>query len=505
MSASIRSLVLGIVSLVSCLPASPTRAEEPPPFLVEWGHFGTGPGEFNRTADVAAGISGTIYVADFVNSRIQRFASDGTFLDTWPTPPVGNAAVLPRSIALDSSDNVFVVDQPNSRILAYTAAGALLTTWGSFGTADGQFRYPSGIAVGSDDHVYVADSNNFRVQEFTGSGLHVRSIGSFSVPSVQLGLLGGVAVDQQGNIFTSELNLDRVTKISPGGSLVSRWGTTGSTGGQFDSPGDLCVDPAGNVYVLDQIFPSFEPSNHRAQKFTNDGAFLSDWGGLGNAAGEFNDPHGIAADGLGGIYVADTFNDRVQKFGIDAPVEVAVRDLQAVLVGSSVEVRWRAALTRNASFEIWRSEDPSGVFERIGAMEAQRGERAFSFTDTGLRSGTSYSYKVGYREHAGWTFTAAIRIVVNPAVAWLATGSNPARGSVRIEYSAGRDETARLEIFDVSGSRLRCLVDGRVATGAASTAWNGRDDRGRSVPAGRYFVRLMTSGDSTTRSIVLLR
>jgi DNA-binding beta-propeller fold protein YncE len=496
--------VTALAMLATCLATSLAGAEEPPVFLTMWGQFGTGPGDFNRASDVAVGSSGTIYVADFANSRIQRFTANGTYLDEWPTPPVSNADVLPRSIALDSADNVFVVDQANARILKYTATGTLLTVWGSFGTSDGQFRFPAGIAVGPGDHVYVADSNNFRIQEFIGTGLHVRSIGSSSTPAVELGLLGGVAVDHDGNIFTSELNPDRVTKIDSGGNLVLRWGTHGSADGEFDSPGDLCIDRDGNVYVLDQVFPAFEPSNHRAQKFTNDGGFLSDWGGFGSAAGLFSDPHGIAVDALGDIYIADTNNDRVQKFGIDIPVEIAIADFDVVRSGSGVEVRWRAVVTGDASFEIWRRDEPGAAYQRVGGMEAHRGEQRFSFSDLTVHLGAAYSYKLAYRDGDAWMFTSALRIVLDPAPVWLTTRSNPSRGEVHIEYAVGPDGQARLEVFDVAGTRVRLLMDGRVAVGAGAASWDGRDERGRSVPAGRYFVRLVTHAATRTRSIILM-
>jgi DNA-binding beta-propeller fold protein YncE len=49
--------------------------------------------------------------------------------------------------------------------------------------------------------------------------------------------------------------------------------------------------------------------------FTADGAFLYTWGTKGSGNGQFNDPKGIAVDPQGYIYVADTANHRIQKFG----------------------------------------------------------------------------------------------------------------------------------------------------------------------------------------------
>jgi hypothetical protein len=67
------------------------------------------------------------------------------------------------------------------------------------------------------------------------------------------------------------------------------------------------VDGSGNVYVADS-------GNNRIQKFTSDGTLLTKWGEEGGEDGQFYNPRGIAVDGSGEIYVADTWNGRIQKF-----------------------------------------------------------------------------------------------------------------------------------------------------------------------------------------------
>jgi DNA-binding beta-propeller fold protein YncE len=480
--------------------------EEPPPFVTMWGSPGTGPGEFQSCADIAGGGSGVLYVADYENARIQRFQDDGMFVDEWPTQPVDGTAVFPRSIAVDADENVFVVAQALDRIQKYTSDGDLLVTWGGTGSSDGEFHWPSGIAIGPDGHVYVADSNNSRIQEFSSSGVHLRTLGPLSTPPATLGLVGGVAVDAFGNIFSSDLNGDRIVKLSPAGATLLQWGMKGSADGSFDSPGDLSIDPAGNVYVVEQVFPPFQPSNHRVQKFTNDGVFLSRWGEPGTAAGQFEDPHGITVDPAGFVYVADTQNNRIQKFGPDATVAVVLSDFEVMSQEAGVEIRWRARLSADASFEVWRADTPGTWFESLGEIVGHRDETTFSFLDTSARSQSVYWYKLGVRQGSGTTFTQEMRVETVAATdIRLAAGPNPSRAGVRVDYAIPHDAPLRLEVFDVSGAKIRTLVNRTSSRGTGSAWWDRLDEGGRPVAAGRYFVRLETPGTSRTCSIVLLR
>ncbi len=75
----------------------------------------------------------------------------------------------------------------------------------------------------------------------------------------------------------------------------------------FQNPSDVEIDASGNVYVADTY-------NECIQKFTLSGTFINKWGSYGTGDGEFDYPQSIAIDNMGNVYVADAGNDRIQKF-----------------------------------------------------------------------------------------------------------------------------------------------------------------------------------------------
>jgi DNA-binding beta-propeller fold protein YncE len=124
---------------------------------------------------------------------------------------------------------------------------------------------------------------------------------------------GDVALDASGNVFVATGG--GVWKFSSAGAVLGSWGSAGTGPGQFNSPCGVAVDATGNVYVADTF-------NHRVQVFTGSGVFVTEWGSYGGDPGQFYRPMGIAVGADGRVFVADTYNDRIQVFG---PVPTAAK------------------------------------------------------------------------------------------------------------------------------------------------------------------------------------
>jgi sugar lactone lactonase YvrE len=158
------------------------------------------------------------------------------------------------------------------------------------------------------------------------TGTAIRSIGAglFVFPH-------GLHVDKSGNIWVTDGAISKdgtkglqVLKLSPQGKVLLRLGTAGQRGddnSHFQSPSDVITAPNGDIFVTDGHAPinPFIPDNldMRVMKFDRTGKFLKQWGKPGSKAGEFNNPHALALDGKGRLYVADRANNRIQIFTQD--------------------------------------------------------------------------------------------------------------------------------------------------------------------------------------------
>ncbi len=288
-------------------------ADDPPSFITAWGSHGTGAGQFQLPWAVAVGGNGDVYVVDA--DRVQRFTSSGTYVGQWGTTGNGDGQFsFPGGIAIDPTDNsVYVADTWNDRIQKFTAAGVYVTQWGTRGIGEGEFTYPAGIAVDGNGNVYVADAR-CRIQKFSSTGTFLTEWDTLSAGGA--GSPEGVAVDGDGSVYVVENsgndpfpgNVQRVEKYTSTGTFLTSWGSFGSGPGQFVFPHGVAVDGDGHVYVADT-------DNDRMQEFTATGTFVSQWGTTGSAPGQFHTPLDVAADGDGHVYVVDGDNYRVQEFG----------------------------------------------------------------------------------------------------------------------------------------------------------------------------------------------
>lgn len=156
------------------------------------------------------------------------------------------------------------------------------------------------------------------VLRFDGSGKLLASFGAglFAWPH-------GLFVDRAGNVWVTDAvgfgqqpaGLGHVVyKFSPAGQLLLTLGKKGVAGrgpDTFRKPSAVLVAPNGDIFVADGHDAE---GNNRIVKLASDGRFLKEWGATGSENGEFRDPHALAMDSQGRLFVADRGNSRIQIF-----------------------------------------------------------------------------------------------------------------------------------------------------------------------------------------------
>ena len=172
-------------------------------FLAMVGIQGSGPLQFYSPIDIATS-NNKVYVADFLNQRIQVLHSDLTFSSTFGKEGSGKGQFnKPQSIACDSTGNVYVADTGNYRIQVFTAEGKFLRMFGRRGQGKGELDNPISIAV-HDGLLYVGEGWNGRVSVFTLEGQFVTSFGSKGTGPGQFCWSCGLAVNSNGVVYVCD-------------------------------------------------------------------------------------------------------------------------------------------------------------------------------------------------------------------------------------------------------------------------------------------------------------
>ena len=133
----------------------------------------------------------------------------------------------------------------------------------------------------------------------------------------------GACVDRDGNLWVTDATRPggtkghTVLKFSPEGVVLMTLGKAGVSGGGadlFDQPTDVVVAPDGTIFVTDS---HRNGKNNRVVKFDRTGTFITEWGKKGSGPGEISEPHTIAMDSRGRLFVGDRENNRIHIFDQD--------------------------------------------------------------------------------------------------------------------------------------------------------------------------------------------
>jgi sugar lactone lactonase YvrE len=293
---------------------------------LEWGNFGNiDDGQFFHLESISVDNEGNVYVTDSGNARIQKFTSDGQFLESWGVSGAGNGEFRnPVGIAT-YENNVYVVDKELNRIQVFDSEGKFLQGWGKFGSEQGEFFYPQGISISNDGVVFVADTKNHRIQQFTADGEFISSFGIFGPGDGRLRAPVDIALGED-HVYVSDPGNFKIEKYTFDGISVASFDY--NFGGYPIRPNGLIVDPDGNIYLTDSY-------KQRIVKIDSEGNTLKIFGSVGNDKGQFTEPKDIVLDDQGYLFVTDFANNRIQKF--ETPIVMKIQDALAAEQAKKLE------------------------------------------------------------------------------------------------------------------------------------------------------------------------
>jgi sugar lactone lactonase YvrE len=187
------------------------------------------------------------------------------------------------------------------------------------------FIYPHGLFVDRDDNVWVSDGRakngkGHTVMKFSPSGKLLMTLGkpgiagdgpdTFNAPSDIYVMANGIIFVADGH--GGDTNA-RIVKLDKNGKFIKAWGKKGTGPSEFDQPHGLAMDSAGRLFVADR-------GNSRIQIFDQDGKFLAEWRQFGRPSGVFINKKDI-------IYVADSTSNEMTNPGYKQGIRIgSVKD-----------------------------------------------------------------------------------------------------------------------------------------------------------------------------------
>ncbi|MGB8478694.1 MAG: Ig-like domain repeat protein [Acidobacteriaceae bacterium] len=279
---------------------------------------------FVAPSAMAVDASGDVFVADN-NNVYEIVAVNGVVSSTSTVNTVGSGFSNPWGVAVDSSGDVFVADFGNVAVYEIVAgtngnAAGTVSSTSTVNTVGSGFHAPTAVAVDSAGNVFVADygvavsavdwiveGTNGNAAGMVSSTSTVTAVGSgFSNPL-------GVAVDRIGNVFVADTGNSAVKEIvaintgkQSGQRQVSSTSPVNTVGSGFINPTGVAVDGSGNVFVSDlsnsAVYDIVAGTNGDAAGIVSSASTVN------TMAGGFSAPHGVAVDGNGDVFVADSGN-----------------------------------------------------------------------------------------------------------------------------------------------------------------------------------------------------
>lgn len=315
--------------------------------------------------DVTFTKSGATYIVDWNNHRVRRLQPDGTLLtvvgtdfvgdgapgqaDLTPAGAPGTTVVLnhpTQLLEMPGSETLLLVSWHNHKLRTFDPATGIVKVAcgrGAGPAMDGPIEtallnQPAATAFGSDGMLYVLDQRNQRIRRITSlaPGGMITTVAGSGMPGFEgdggpplLAKLsfppgsnpppaGSLTFGLDGKLYFSDTLNNRVRRVDFQANLIETVVGDG-TPAALNNPRDLAVAADGRLFIADE-------KNHRVLSFdpaTRAVAVVAGTGVAGNTGdgdpatlATLNSPTGLAIDGQGFLYIADTLNSRIRRVRI---------------------------------------------------------------------------------------------------------------------------------------------------------------------------------------------
>ena len=310
---------------------------------------------YRRCLFGAAAVAAAVTAGLATSAAVGASAATSPELQTLTYTATGPGGSLHYPVGVSAFDGTVYVSNSGANEVSAVANGSTtafagsLSAYGEHGdggqAVSASLFHPGGSAEDAKGDVFIADSGDNVIREVTPAGVIRRIAGTgiaglgyagpagFPAALSSLDHPQNVAVNAQGDVFIADTYNNRVVKITPQGQVVTVAGdgVAGYSGdgrlaafAELNQPTGLAVDAKGNLYIADSannVIRRVAATTGIITSVAGDYAADKANGGLGGFSGDggpatsaqLNDPQGVAIDGAGDLFIADTFNNAVRE------------------------------------------------------------------------------------------------------------------------------------------------------------------------------------------------
>jgi len=301
----------------------------------------TGDNDFNDPSGITIDSNHNIYISDTGNHRIKKYNSAGVFIGWWGLDDQGTASFhnigsgrtsqsgnaefafkYPQKI-FEKSGTLYIADTNNHRIQKihsdHTDANYInwwgkgtTTSWNTGsganqGSLTGELSFPFGMAIDSGTNsLFITNTFNHRIEKIDASN-NITSLLKFGYTPETIRYIRDIKINNN-KIYLADSYSIKVFDLS--GNYLYSFGKMGTAQSEFFMLEGIELDENENIIVADT-------GNHRIQIFSNEGCHITTLGSFGTSNGKLSHPRDVTYDNNSGtktIYITDSQNNRIQKW-----------------------------------------------------------------------------------------------------------------------------------------------------------------------------------------------